>query len=312
MRRRVLFDPRTGQGQISLITGEDVLDRTDGPPLLDWNRTAHDLTQANLQKLLDEGRVLHPNLQQPMHATEDVLTETGEQIDPKKLASFGLHGELILHRRATEELWPHFVAQRVAPGLRGLFFACLLAVAWLVVENTLRLLSQTSSRIMQRPAFDSTLQVFMSMCLLSLAAATVIWVAFPGEWCMVIFASTLVPVAGVVLLGMTSRYASPAAAGIALITGCVWTFMFGVMILRYGKLADAGFWSFHPAVTIPFAFFITLVIGHSASIMVGKHYPRNTLRGLVLGAYRIGDIRPEEPSPQIIVPEANDSTSLQH
>jgi Na+/pantothenate symporter len=299
---RVMLNPATGLPWIGLVSQQPVLDASEGVKLLDWNLPAQAVTPANLPQLLAEARLYHPNLKQPFSTAEQVMMEGNERIDPLKIASFrpamsGRAGEIILHRRATEELWPYFVSTQTSVGLRGMFLAALLAAAWCVLDSSVQAIARSFALYItanQHRVHARTLPLLAGVSITLAATPVLIWFYFPAEWLIAAFAATLVPIAAVVFLGLTTRSTSSNGATVALLIGCFWTAGLALLILGYGKRYDAGIWGLHIAATIPFAFLVTLITGYVSAFVAPRTARRGELAGLVLGSIRIGDLRPEE------------------
>jgi hypothetical protein len=310
---RNLTDPRTGEVKLGILTGLPERDPTYGTILLDWNNAEHQITLANLPRLLAEQRLLNPNHRRVFAAPAEVQTDDATIIDPAKLATFRLgkgtaRNEMVLHRRAAEELWPHFVARQSAPGLRGLFIAGILVAAWSFTASNVQVLGSNAQMLFPLHRAQPFL-LLAGGALVMLALPVEIWLYFPGEWLIAVFAITITPIAAVVALGLTSRYATSNIAGIALVTGSLWTAIFAYGILTVGKRPDAGVWNLHVGSTLLFAFGITYGLGQLACLVAGRKLRRGECAGLVIGAEPLGMIRPEEADLEIEVPEEADQTS---
>jgi hypothetical protein len=307
---RNLIDPRTGEVKLGLLTGLPERDPTYGTLLLDWNQPAHEITNVHLPQLLAEKRLLNPNHRRPFDLPTEVQTDDGSQIDPTKLATFRLgkgtaRNEMVLHRRAAEELWAHFVAHQTPPGMRGLFIAVLLAAAWSLLTSQVQAMGSTAQTLFSWRSEQPFVWI-AGGAVVMFAVPVEIWLYFPSEWMIATFAIAFVPVAAVIALGLTSRYANANIAGIALITGSLWTCLFAYFLISMGKRPDAGFWNMHVGITILFSFVVTYGLGQLACLVAGRKMHRGECAGLILGAEPIGFIRPEEADLEIEVPDAAD------
>jgi Na+/proline symporter len=304
-----LLDPATGQPQPSLFHDGVRLDPTSGTPLLPWDEA--DITAASLPQFIQDGRIYHPNSRQPVTRLADILDASGERVDLRKIAAFSPPDELrpsemLLHRRATEELWPYFLSTQAPVGMRGLLLAGLFAAALAACDTSavvgtpaLRPLWPLRGAAPQRvlAALASLVVMLLAMLLTFLA---------PGllELALFALAASLAPLAGVVLLGLTSRRANPNVALAALVVGVGCAVSLALVISRDRTMSLHAMWS------VPLALLATLAAGHLIAIVFGDTRRRSELRGLILGPIPIGAFRPEEASPEIEVPTRSETPSL--
>jgi len=298
-----ILDPATGEPQSSLLGGIKV-DPATGETILPWDET--DVRPETLDRLLQQEQLYSPNSQLPIATREEVLDETGEVIDPRKLATYaassdGRPGEMLLHRRATEELWPHLLAIHAPVGMRGLLLGGLLAAALAVVDMTGLAGIAALSRIFPRrtPSSERVLACLASLAVMVLATLFTFVVPFPAETSLYAAASSLAPLAALVMLGVTSRRANSGVALAALFCGV------GAAIAMSFWLSTDPRQRIHPMWSVTLAFVGTFVLGHLLAMVFGESRRRN-LRGLVLGPSPIGAIG-EEPSQEIVVREAEET-----
>jgi Na+/proline symporter len=209
---------------------------------------------------------------------------------------------MLLHRRATEELWPHFLATQAPVGMRGLLLGGLLAAALVVVDMTGLASIASLKRIFPRrtAGTERVLATLSSLVAMVLATLFTFVVPFPADTALFAVASSLAPLAALVMLGLTSRRASSGVALAALICGVA-----GAIAMSLWLSADPR-QRIHPMWSVTLSFAGTFVIGHLLAMVFGESRRRN-LRGLVLGPSPIGAIGEELP-PEIVVRDAESSS----
>ncbi len=332
--RLSITDPATRHKErLHRITGELVPDPTDGQPLLDPTRPEDEITPVTIHSLVQQSRLLDPNTKEPLTDADALLDPDTNQVLIEKLAmrqpSGGkLRGEIVLHRRAAEELLPRFIADNLAWGAAGVIFAALLAASMSSIDSGLNSictllvmdvhrrygvgrawlarrigkqadeLDETDELRLARPL---TLAVGIAATLFSLAVAQV------GEIfaIMIELVNTFgAPLLAVFLLGMFTRRMTAAAANVALVGGTLFT-VYLMLTSRFDGLAAllwpleerlAGVW------TVTFGTLATLLLGYVASFVLGKRKSKLDLRGLVVGLGTPGVLASEEEIPLLSQP----------
>jgi hypothetical protein len=296
-----ILDPATGRPKRSLLSNGIQYDAATGTPMLTWDEA--DVEPADLNELIAQQRLYGRN-GQPVRSASEVLDETGERIDPARLAIHSLAtnerpSEMLLHRRATEELWSYFVATQAPIGMRGLLLGGLLAAAIAAVDMTgltgipsLQRLFPSRSVGAQR-----TLAAVASLSVTVLGTLWVFVVPFPAEAILYVLASSLAPLAALVMLGLTSRRATPAVAVSTLAVGVA----AGVLI-SLGLNSDPRA-RIHPLWSVTSSVVGTFLMGHMLALVFGESRRRGQLQGLVLGPVPIGALRDEEDAALKILPE---------
>jgi hypothetical protein len=301
-----ILDPATGKPKRSLLSEGIQNDPASGEPLLTWNEA--DIRPEELNDLITRQRLYGRN-GQPVRSASEVLDETGERIDPRKLA---LHtqgtndrpSEMLLHRRATEELWPQFVATQAPVGMRGLLLGGLLAAALAAVDLTglVYVTSRVGLQVTHSVGVERTLAAAASLLVTVLAALWVFVVPFAADMILYVLASSLAPVTGLVLLGLTSRRATPAVAAATLICGVA-----GGVIVSLGLNSDPR-GRIHPLWSLTLSLAGTFVMGQLLALVFGQSRRRGQMQGLVLGPVPIGALHEEESTVRILPDEATEST----
>lgn len=299
-----ILDPATGQPKRSLLSDDVQYDSASGEPLLTWDQA--DVQAADLDELIEQERLYGRN-GQPVRSASEVLDETGERIDPARLAAYSQstnerESELLLHRRATEQLWPHFVSTQAPVGMRGLLLGGLLAAALAAVDMT-GLIGLPSLHLLFPSRSEGAQRVLAALASLMVTLLSTLWVflvPFPGDAFWYVLASSLAPLAALVMLGLTSRRAT---SGVALSTL--------VVAVGAGIAISLGLNSdprarIHPLWSVTLSFTATLLIGHLLALVFGEARRRSQLQGLVLGPVSIGALREEEeraPAIEIDLPD---------
>jgi Na+/proline symporter len=301
-----LIDTATGQPIPSLFGDGMRRDPTSGVPLLPWDEA--DITAANLPDFIRAGRIYNPNSRQPIGSVADILDESGERIDLRKIAAFrppvdGRPSEMLLHRRATEELWPYFVSTQAPVGVRGLLLAGLLAAALAACDMTAVVGSPALRTLLplRNDASERVLSALASLGVMLLAMLLTFLAPNLSDLALFALASSLTPIAGTVLLGLTSRRANPGIALAALVVGVGSGISLSLIISRDPTM------SLHPMWSVSLTLLATFVMGQLLAVVFGDSRRRGELRGLVLGPIPIGAIREEEATLEIEVPQEREA-----
>jgi hypothetical protein len=300
-----ILDPATGRPKRSLLSEGIQYDAATGTPLLAWEEA--DIGPEDLNELITQQRLYGRN-GQPVRSASEVLEETGERIDPRKLASYSLASnerpsEMLLHRRATEELWPHFVATQAPVGMRGLLLGGLLAVALAAVDMTgLTGLPALLGLVQARTeGAERTLAVVASLLVTVLGTLWVFVVPFPADAMLYVLASSLAPVAALVLLGLTSRRATAAVAVATLVAGSACGIIVSLALSNDLRMRV------HPLWSLTLSLGMTFLMGHLLALIFGQLRRRGQLQGLVLGPVPIGALHEEEAAARIVENNATES-----
>lgn len=304
-----------------------------GEPLVDWQT---DLTDAAVvEELVAERRLLRPNSKQPFIDADELLMDTvaGPQVDVEKFVMRtppreGMHrGEIVLHRRATDELLPHFITTQIRFGLAGLILAALFAasmssmdsglnsICTLVITDFHRRLGWGRSWLARRAKKPvdqlneaDELRLGRGLVLLIGVAATMfsLFVAQIGNIfdIMIGVVNTFGgPLLAIYLLGTFTRRTTARAAFWTLVTGTLFTVWLTVSN-NYPGLSGLWPWSqrLNGIWPLPLGVAFSLAVGYGLSFFLGR--PRNSseLRGLVVGIGQLGIREPEEAS--IAIPDS--------
>jgi len=296
--QKPILDPATGKPVPSLLSEGVKYDLASGTPILPWEEA--DVRVETIDQLVREGRVYG------LGDSRLVLDETGERIDPTKLAVYsvpreGRPSEMLLHRRATEELWPYFFSAHAPPGMRGLLLGGLLAAALAAIDMTAVMGAASLNRAFPSRTESSqrVLATLASLGVMLLGMLFAFVVPYPGDVVLLVLAGSLTPIAALVMLGLTSRRAT---SGVALAT-----LAFGLVLaltLAWAIYSDSRL-RVHPMWSVTIAFVGTFVMGHLLSVVFGESRRRGQLRGLVLGPIAIGSLRDEEATLEIDIPDAS-------
>lgn len=312
-------------------THQSVCD-AQGQPLIAWSRQA--ITPENIERLVEEHRLLRPNTYEPFADSENLVVFEGgaERVNIRQLAMRrpppeGLHqGEVILNRRARDELLPHFIGSQTARGVTGCLLAAVLAAAMgcasagihaiatqlvIDVHRRLGVGRKMLARRLNKPVeqLGETDELRVARFLVLAVGLTVTFVALAGAWradwlaLATDLTSALVgPLLAVFLLGLFTRRTTAASAWTALLVGAIVTGMLAAAI-RQATPEDAGrglpvssYWLLTWSVVFSAAW------GWATSLVVGRRKTREELRGLVVGLGQPGMREPEEAS--IAIPES--------
>ena len=291
-----------------------------GRPLLD---PADLPSPQNVDELVRQQRLLKPNSKEPFTDAKELIDpETGELIIEKlamrKPTQGEIRGEIIVAKGAPEKMLPRFIAEHLPWGAAGLILAALLAACMSSIDSGVnsictllvmdihrrygvgkawlarRLgkapddLTEADELWLGRPL---TLVVGIAATLFSLLVAQVRDIFD----IMVGVANTFgAPLLGVFLLGMFTRRCTAAGALVAMVAGGLCT----VGIAAYNKLAAAGIvpdkYAPHDIWIVTIGTLATLILGYSASLVIGKRKTNRELRGLVFGCGQGGVLASEE------------------
>jgi len=327
--RLSITDPETRKRQrLDKITGEMASDPTDGQPLLDPRRPDDEINAVTVHALVRQRRLLQPNSKEPFTDADELLDPDTNEVLIEKLAmrqpSKGKwRGEIILHRRAAEELLPQFIADNLSWGVAGIILAALLAASMSSIDSGLNSICTLlvmdvhrrfgvgrgwlARRVGKSPDEideDDELRLARPLTLVIGIAATLfaLLVSQIGEifTIMIELVNTFgAPLLAVFLLGMFTRRMTGAAAILALVTGTLFT-VYLMLMSRFEDLAAiawpmeqrwSGVW------TVTFGVVFTLVIGYLASFVIGQRKPKLELRGLVVGVGTPGILATDEEVP---------------
>ena len=297
-----ILDPATGKPASSLLSDGVKYDQTTGVPILSWEET--DVRPETLPDLIRNEKLYIRNSPLPATSAADLLDETGERVDPTKLATIGplspgWPNEMLLHRRATEELWPFFLSTQAPVGMRGLLLGGLLAAALAAVDMTNLVGVPALHRLFpsRTAGAERILAALASLGVTLLAMLFVFLVPFPADVFLYVLAGSLTPLAAIVMLGLTSRRATSGVALATLLVGVATAVAVGLALQ-----ADARA-RVHPMWSVTFTFVATFIVGHLLALVFGESRRRGQLRGLVLGAIPIGALGAPETPHEINVSE---------
>jgi hypothetical protein len=294
-----ILDPATGRPKRSLLSDDIQYDAATGTPLLTWNEA--DFGPENLNELIQQQRLYGRN-GQPVRNAAEVLDETGKRIDPARLATYSLAAnerpsEILLHRRATEQLWPYFVATQAPIGMRGLLLGGLLAAALAAVDMTGLIGIPSLQRFFpsRSAGAQTTLAALASLAVTLLGTLWVFVVPFPSEAILNVLASSLAPLTALVMLGLTSRRATSGVALAALIVGVA-----AGIVISLALSADPRA-RVHPLWAVTLSFAGTFLLGQLLALVFGESRRRGEMQGLVLGPVPLGALHQEEASPELAI-----------
>jgi len=306
-------------------------------PLVHWET---DLADPDvLEELVAERRILRPNNKQPLTDVEELRDPNTGRLQVELLAvREAKHGEVILHRRAQNELLPHLVSTKLTVGAAGLVLAALFAtamssldsglnsVATLLIVEIHRRFGVGRSYLARR--LGKTVEQLDQGDELRLGRPLVL-AAGVGATCCSLLASQIGsavevvieltgsvggPLLAVFLLGIFTRRATAAGSLAALLLGTLFTawLTFGYD-LASGITHLAWVWPFGElAGTWPLTIgtLATIVVGYVLSLVFGGRKPRNELRGLVVGVGELGQRQLDTASiaiPDLDIDEGEDA-----
>ncbi|MCO6457246.1 MAG: hypothetical protein J5I93_18265 [Pirellulaceae bacterium] len=322
----VNLDNRTRQPLEDPRTGRPLLDWAADGPRLDSGQVDREL----VSELLAEGRLRHPNSKEPLGVEEldDVYDEATRSLRTDRLGMKDRRGEWILSPRASDELMPRFITDRLPLGLAGLILAALFAasmssmdsglnsIATLLITDFYRRLGigrAWLARRLSKPESElneaDELRLARPLVLLIGIGATLFSLVV-GQLgniftIMVSVVNTFGgPLLAVFLLGIFTRRATARAALVALLAGTLLT-LWLTAANEYPSLAMlwplpfrlSGVWPL--VIGVP----LTFLLGYGLSFVLGEARSKEQLRGLVRGVGKLGVREPPEASVAIVDPE---------
>jgi hypothetical protein len=327
-RNKPLTDPATGLPKKSPLSKETILDPTSGTPLIDWSRDRLDAT--TVERLIAERRVLRPNSKEPFTEAAGLLDDETGDLDIGKLA-MRRGDEIMLHKRAQDELFPRFITDKLPLGIAGLVLAALFAasmssidsglnsVCTLLVSDFFRRLGWGRQWLARRQdkspdEFDEQDELHLGRRLVLGLGVTATLFSLLVSVVDDIFSIMIAivntfggPLLAVFLLGVFTRRTTSRAALLALLLGTLVT-IWMMAANTYDRLV--WMWPFPTRLagpwTLVFSVLITWLLGYGISFFSGSRKNREELRGLVRGIGHLGDREPEPIDIIMIdVPESN-------
>ncbi len=297
----------------------DTLKSADGSKrYLDWDNPQHALQANNATQLVEEGRIIRPNTREPFSSDKDFLDEeTGkpviEKLAMRKPNHPKLRGEVILHRRAGEELLPYFIANELPIGAAGLIIAALLAASMSSIDSGLNSIcsllvvdmherfgwgANLLARLRGKQAkdLDDTDRLWIAQPLTVIvgvgATVAALLVAQLGQvfTVMIDVANTFgAPLLGIFLLGILTRRATSQGIRLGMIAGSIIT----IGMVFAGRFPEGvWFWPFtwrpNSIWTVSIGTTLTCLLGYLLSLVIGQSKSKAELRGLVVGLGRLG------------------------
>jgi Na+/proline symporter len=149
-----------------------------------------------------------------------------------------------------------------------------------------------------------TLAALASLAVTLLGTLWVFVVPFPSDTILYALASSLAPLAALVMLGLTSRRATPAVALATLVVGVA-----AGVVISLGLNADPRA-RIHPLWAVTVSFAGTFLLGQLLALVFGESRRRGQMQGLVLGPVPIGALHHEEASVDLAIdlPESSEPT----
>jgi Na+/proline symporter len=96
-------------------------------PLVAWDT---DLRRfETLERMVAQQRILRPNIKLPFEDVDELVDLETDELIVDRLAMKKPDGEIVLHARASRELLPYFVANRLGVGAAGLVLIGILAIS---------------------------------------------------------------------------------------------------------------------------------------------------------------------------------------
>jgi Na+/proline symporter len=308
----------------------------DGQPLIEWRPRA--ITPENVEQLVDERKLLRPNSDLPFTNAEGLVIDdlSGSRINIERLAmrlprdrSLG-RGEVILNRRAKDELLPHFIATHFSFGVAGLVLAALLAASMSSMDSGLNsictlmivdfhrrlgvgrqwLARRVGKRVEDLSEADELkLGRPMVLVLGCLATAFSLLIAQIDDIFVIMMAVVNTfggPLLAVFLLGIFTRRTTARGALATLGAGTLFT-----LWIMVSNTYDSCTWLWPWEVRINGSVWplicgvgFSLLFGYLVSCFAGARKSVDDLRGLVVGCGPLGVREPEEAS--IAIPESFD------
>lgn len=307
----------------------------DGQPLLEPGNPAHLVTWENIDQLVKERRILHPNNKEPFTDPADLVDPASNRVLVERLAMRRpqpgtLRGEVIVRRDAPREMLPAFVADHVGIGgtglvLAGLFASCLggfsaalnslatvfivdihrrfgFARKWLaarLAKGTTQL-TPADETVLARPV---TAALGLAMTLLALAS---IWLRSPVDLALALVSVCGGPLLAVYLLGFLSPRTTNPGAMWGLTLGCLCSL--ATVIARFPLVQETIPPSGSLPITAPLltGFAAALMSGYLLSFALGTRKSNAELRGLVAGYGTPGLRSTDEPWQIIELPTGSE------
>jgi Na+/proline symporter len=223
-------------------------------------------------------------------------------------------GEIVLNKRAKDELMPRFISRKLSMGVAGLILAALLAasmssmdsglnsICTLLVTDFHRRLGWGRSWLAKRlgkpvDELDESDELRLGRPLvLIIGVAATLFSLLVGQlgsiWGIMIgvINTVGVPLLCVFLLGILTRRTTAAGALFALVSGTLFTaWLAAPSILP----AFSWMWPFDIKLSnnwpVVFGAVFTLSVGYLASFVMGRGKTERELRGLVYGIGKLGD-----------------------
>ncbi|WP_425617232.1 hypothetical protein NA78x_000905 [Anatilimnocola sp. NA78] len=324
------------------VTGESEVDPTMGKPLLNWRDKSDAITAENVHRLVEQKKLLDPNTKEPLTEadadelidpeTREVRIERLAMRKPQTLSELGasskLRPEVLLNKRAAEEMLPRFIATRLGWGIAGLIVAALLAASMSSIDSGLNSLCsllivdmhrrygvgrQWLANRLQKPVGElneeDELRLAQPLTLVVGVAATLfsIIISQIGDvfLMMVAIVNTIgAPLLAVYLLGMFTRRCTSAAAFWSLAIGSLFT----ITLIAFNRFAFLEpLWPlsvrFNDIWTVTFGTVFTFVLGYALSFVLGEPKSKPELKGLVAGCGTLGVRATDEEMLIISAPE---------
>jgi len=322
------------------LTGQSLRD-ADGRELVAWNDPDYAITPENVHELVRQQRLLRPNDKLPFESADELLIEepghngaTQLRVDVEKLLMRKPNrgkqrGEVVLHRRAAEELLPRFIATHLPWGAAGIILAALLAASMSSIDSGLNAICSLCvldlhrrygwgrawlGRRLGKRAEDlneeDELRLAQPLTLVIGVGATLfaMVIAQIGEvfTIMIDIVNTVgAPLLAIFLLGMFTRRTTASAALVALVAGTLFT----VYLMAVNRFAlFAPLWPFETRLnsiwTVTFGTLFTLTLGYTLSFFLGRAKSKIELRGLVAGCGQLG-VRAVAEEVHLITPDAD-------
>ncbi|MEQ8790558.1 MAG: hypothetical protein RIC55_29950 [Pirellulaceae bacterium] len=289
-------------------------------PLIDWDND--EVSAETVEDLIAERRLLRPNSYEPFESVDEVLDPQSGEIDiqrvakrqPPPLSGKLDRGEIVLNKKAQDELMPHFISRKLSMGVAGLILAALLAASMSSMDSGLNsictlLIMDFHRRLgwgrnwlakkLDKPVdqLDEADELRLGRPLvLIIGVAATLFSLLVGQlgsiWGIMIgVVNTVgVPLLCVFLLGILSRRTTAAGALTALVSGTLFTaWLAAPSILP----ALSWLWPFDVKLSnnwpVVFGAVFTLLVGYLASLVLGRVKSAEQLRGLTLGMGKLGD-----------------------
>ncbi|MCH7725541.1 MAG: hypothetical protein IH991_03515 [Planctomycetes bacterium] len=299
-------------------------------PLIDWKND--EITPKSIGDLVREGRVFRPNLRGLFEEGEienlKYLDGESERIDvnkllmrrPKPLESDLKRGEVLLNKKAKDELMPRFITEHLPMGIAGLILAALFAASMSSMDSGLNSISTIcimdfhrrlgwgrrwlARRVGTDPdelTEEHELKLGRPLVLVIGVAATLfaLFVAQIDDIFQIMIGVVNTfggPLLAIFLLGIFTRRTTARAALLALIIGMVFTIW---MMASNTYDAFSSLWPFEKKLNsvwiVIFGVGFTLVMGYVLSFICGLRKSRDDLRGLVVGIGHLGEQSPDKP-----------------